>query len=122
MGMSIQISGKLHAIFEALQVTERFRKREFVAELSDNPDYPQFVLFQLTGDRCEMLDAFNVGDSVSITFNLRGRAWTSPKGETKYFNSLDVWELMNAETGIGDVNGEKKPQIENDPFLDDVPF
>ena len=53
--------GKLHATFEAKQVTERFRKREFVLELAENPRYPQFVQFQLTGDRCEKLDEFSIG-------------------------------------------------------------
>ena len=48
--MGMQTTGRIHSIFEAKQVTERFRKREFVVELSDNPRYPQFVLFQLTVD------------------------------------------------------------------------
>ena len=48
--MGMEASGRIHAIFEAQQVTERFRKREFVLELGDNPRYPQFVIFQLTGD------------------------------------------------------------------------
>jgi hypothetical protein len=122
INMSLRASGKLHTIFDAQQVTERFRKREFVVELADNPEYPQYVLFQLTGDRCDTLDAFNVDDNVSITFNLRGRAWTSPKGETKYFNSLDVWELMRADTGTAEVRGEENPQPEDDPFSEDVPF
>ncbi len=47
----MQITGKLHAIFETKQITERFQKREFVVETADNPSYPQMVLFQLTGDR-----------------------------------------------------------------------
>ena len=91
--MGIEATGKLHAIFETKQVSERFTKREFVVEMSDNPKYPQLVLFQLTGDRCGQLDELNVGDSVRIDFSLRGREWKSPKGEVKYFNSLDAWSV-----------------------------
>jgi hypothetical protein len=91
--MGIEATGKLHTIFETKQVSERFTKREFVVELSDNPKYPQMVLFQLTGDRCNQLDEFRVGDSVRIDFSLRGREWRNPQGEVKYFNSLDVWKL-----------------------------
>ena len=95
-GMGIEVSGKLHLIKEAEQVTERFRKREFVLELSDNARFPQFVTFQLTGDRCERIDDFEVGDEVQVEFSLRGREWKSPRGEVKYFNSLDVWNIERA--------------------------
>ena len=91
--MGIEASGKLHVINEAQQVTERFRKREFVLELSENARFPQFVVFQLTGDRCERVDDFEVGDEVRVEFSLRGREWKSPRGEIKYFNSLDVWNI-----------------------------
>jgi hypothetical protein len=97
--MGIEATGKLHAIFETKQVSERFTKREFVVEMSDNPKYPQVVLFQLTGDRCSQLDGLNVGDQVAIEFSLRGREWRSPSGEVKYFNSLDVWKVTPAVHG-----------------------
>ena len=121
--MAINTSGKLHATFEAQQVTQRFRKREFVVELGDNPDYPQFVIFQLTGDRCEHLDGFNVGDEVNVEFNLRGREWNSPKGETKFFNSLDVWKIEKAGgAATGGFGGDNEPPPHDDEFLKDVPF
>ena len=115
----MEISGKLHAIFDAQQVTERFRKREFVLALAENPRFPQFVLFQLTGDRCENLDEFSVGDAVQVEFSLRGREWTSPQGEVKYFNSLDVWTLERERAG----STEEPPLPEEPPpGFDDVPF
>lgn len=117
-------SGRLHAIFEAQQVTQRFRKREFVVELGDNPDYPQYVLFQLTGDRCEHIDSYQVGDEVKLEFNLRGREWTSPQGETKYFNSLEVWKLEKAGSSAAAPGGRgsDEPPPHDDDYLKDVPF
>jgi hypothetical protein len=94
--MAMEATGRLHTIFDTKQVSERFSKREFVVEMSDNPKYPQTVLFQLTGDRCVQLDGMNVGDQVSIEFSLRGREWRSPSGDVKYFNSLDVWRVEPA--------------------------
>ena len=116
--MGIEISGKLHAINQAQQVTERFRKREFVLELSENSRYPQFVQFQLTGDRCERIDDFEIGDEVRVEFSLRGREWKSPKGEVKYFNSLDVW---NIERSSGDTsrNDDPPPPQSPPPGMDD---
>jgi hypothetical protein len=94
--MGMEVTGRLHAIYETKQVSERFSKREFVLELADNPKYPQTVLFQLTGDRVTQLDGMNVGEQVRVEFSLRGREWRSPQGELKYFNSLDVWKLEPA--------------------------
>ena len=120
--MGMEITGRLYKKLDAQQVTDRFRKRELVLELTDNPRYPQLVLFQLTGDRCEQLDDFEVGDAVRVEFSLRGREWTSPKGDVKYFNSLDVWTLARVGTGAeGDDrahSGDEPPP----PSDDDMPF
>ena len=91
--MNMQTQGKIHATFDAAQVTERFRKREFVLELEGGSRYPQYVMFQLTGDRCDVLDGFSKGDDVRVEFSLRGREWTSPKGEVRYFTSLETWSI-----------------------------
>jgi hypothetical protein len=136
--MGIEATGKLHTIFETKQVSERFSKREFVVELTDNPKYPQTVLFQLTGDRCTQLDGMNVGDQVRIEFSLRGREWRSPSGEVKYFNSLDVWKLEPARAGRHNGGGNRRdgggdprdvempPRIDESQFggsgADDIPF
>jgi len=119
--MGFETSGRIHQLSGTQQVTERFRKREFVVELADNPRFPQYVLFQLTGDRCEDLDKFKVGDEVRVEFSLRGREWKSPKGEIKYFNSLDVWTIQpvggSGRASSGFPDDEPPP-----PSDEDVPF
>jgi len=121
--MGFETSGKIHVLYDAAQVTERFRKREFVLETGDNPRYPQLVLFQCTGDRCENLDGFAVGDEVKVEFSLRGREWTSPRGEVKYFNSLDVWSLSRVGAASHD-GDEPPPMMEEPPGVGegDLPF
>ena len=119
--MGIEITGKLHAIFDTKQVSERFTKREFVLELMDNPKYPQTVLFQLTGDRVSQLEGMNVGDQVTIEFSLRGREWRSPAGEVKYFNSLDVWRIEPARAGRSPSNGSSGGRRQNPDPRGDVP-
>lgn len=120
--MGFETAGKIHAINDTQQVTERFRKREFVLELSDNPKYPQFVQFQLTGDRCDNLDGFSVGDEIQVEFSLRGREWKSPKGEVKFFNSLDVWAIQR---GAGSSAGFDEPPFPAEPppeADEEIPF
>ena len=94
--MNMQVQGRIHTAFPAEQVTQRFKKREFVLELEAASRYPQLVIFQLTGDRCAALDDYAAGDTVAVEFSLRGREWKSPKGETRYFNSLEVWSIERA--------------------------
>ncbi len=124
--MGMETTGRLHAIFDTQQKTERFRLREFVVELADNPRYPQYVLFQLTGDRCELLDALSVGDEVRVEFALRGREWQSPKGETRYFNSLDVWTLESLADGQHPAGPPPPPDLGDEPPPptddDEIPF
>jgi hypothetical protein len=50
-------------------------------------------MFQLTQDKCSLLDAFMEGQQVEVSFNLKGREWTSPQGEVKYFNTLEAFRV-----------------------------
>ena len=120
--MGMEISGKLHVINQAQQVTERFRKREFVLELSENSRFPQFVQFQLTGDRCERVDDFEIGDEVRVEFSLRGREWKSPSGEVKYFNSLDVWNIDRAGGATSRSDDPPLPQTPPPGTDDEIAF
>ena len=91
----MDITGTLKVKNNEVQVSEKFRKREFV--ITDNSSqYPQFIQFQLTQDRCSLLDTFREGDEVKVYFNLRGREWKNPQGEVKYFNSLEAWKMESA--------------------------
>lgn len=129
--MNMQVQGKIHAAFDAEQVTQRFRKREFVLELEGGSRYPQYVMFQFTGDRCEMLDGFSSGDEVKVEFSLRGREWTSPKGDVRYFNSLETWSIdrvgdapaagatVSADASDAGMFSDDPPPPSDD---DDIPF
>ena len=101
-----QLKGVLKVINDTQVISDRFSKREFVVETQDM--YPQFVSFQSTQDKCAILDKYSIGDVVEVSFNLRGREWTSPQGELKYFNSLEAWRIEKAgSTGtMSDINME----------------
>ena len=96
----IKLSGTLKVLNPTVQVSEKFSKREFVVTESSSM-YPQDIMFQLTQDKCSLLDGYNVNDQIEVSFNLRGREWTSPQGEVKYFNSLDAWRLDRVGAGGG---------------------
>ena len=111
-----KIKGEIKAIDEAVQVTEKFKKREFVL-IDDSSQYPQYINFQLVQDKCELIDGFQVGQRIEVNFNLRGREWTDKNGIIKYFNTLDVWRIVYEESsaepppipGLPDEEGDTLP-------------
>jgi len=90
------IKGEIKVIGEAIQITETFRKRDFVI-VDNSSQYPQYISFQLTQDRCSVIDGFKQGQEVVVSFNIRGREWTDQEGNMKYFNSLDVCRIETQE-------------------------
>ncbi len=127
----MQIQGKLYAKFDTQQIKETFKKREFVIEyIEGNPMYPQYVLFQLIQDRCNLIDKFGRGDELTVEFNLRGREWTSPQGEKKYFNSLEAWRITPAAQQSAQGGGTTSAPMESPAAMDvtdmsdsdDLPF
>jgi hypothetical protein len=85
-------------VSETIEVSAKFRKREFVGVIEG--DYPQPIQFQLTQDKCNLLDGVSPGEVIDVEYNLRGRSWENPQGETKYFNSLEVWKIVREEQTI----------------------
>lgn len=95
--MSYEATGSILEIFDEQQVSEKFRKREFVIEIPDG-NYPQQVKFQATQDKCDMLDNFSAGEEVKVMFNLQGKAFTK-NGTTNYFNNLTAWKIESVGSG-----------------------
>lgn len=126
----MNIEGKLVEKSETQNVTDTFKKREFVVEFAENPQYPEFIKFELIQSNCVQLDGYNVGDMLNISFNLKGRKWTDPKGVTKYFNSLQAWKLEGQSTTSQNTPAETPPPpTANDSWMDqgstgddDLPF
>ncbi len=95
-----KLTGTVKVVNDTVQVSDKFSKREFVVTDSSSM-YPQDILFQLTQDKCSLIDGIKVNDSVEVSFNIRGREWVSPQGEVRYFNSLDAWRVEKVGQGGG---------------------
>ncbi len=88
----MEVIGNLKSKFETQKVSDRFQKREFILTTEANTPYPQHISFQVTQDKCSMLDQFGDGDEIRVQFNLRGREWNGPQG-IRYFNTLEAWRI-----------------------------
>ena len=93
--MSFEINGKLYEKYDTVSVSDKFRKREFVIEKTESAsfgDMTEHIKFQLTQDRCDVLDRFNVNDDIKISFNIKGRKWEKD-GKVSYFTNLEAWRI-----------------------------
>ena len=124
----MEIIGKIKWIDEIKEYgSNGFRKREVV--ITTEEQYPQNILVEFVQDKCELLNAFQIEKDVKIGINIRGREWTNPEGEVKYFNSIQGWRIDEISS---EINQEVPPMPPPTPFEsadesdseveDDLPF
>ena len=73
-------------------ISEKFRKREFVVT-DGASQYPQYIPFTFVNDKCDLLDSIAEGQEVEVSFSLKGREWTSPQGQVKYFSTIEGFAI-----------------------------
>jgi hypothetical protein len=88
----MEVSGKIKMIGETQEFgSNGFKKREMV--VTTNEQYPQSIMIEFTQNNTALLDSYKEGEDVTVQINLRGREWTNPQGEVKYFNSVNGWRI-----------------------------
>ena len=90
---SFEITGRLHKVFPSENKSGNFQSRDFVIEV-ESGQYSQLIKFQLTQDRCDLIDSYSDGEEIKVSFDLRGREW-----DGKYFTNLNAWRLNRTSTG-----------------------
>jgi spore germination protein YaaH len=124
MANSYEAVGTLHAVMDTQQVKDTFKKRDFVLEMADG-NYPQHIKFQVTQDRCALLDTMKVGQQVKVLFNLRGRPFQNREGQTVYYTNLEAWRIEGASAAAPastDYSQISPAQSGAKDDFDDVPF
>jgi len=124
--MAFELSGKVIEKYETTQVTDSFRKREFVVEKEEmvgSNVFTDLIKFQLTQDRCNLLDDVNIGDQVKVNFNIRGRKWEK-EGKVNYFTNLEAWRIENVAgiSGNDFVDQPNENMVVDEESNDDLPF
>lgn len=125
----MEVQGRIKMIDETKTYGNNgFRKREMVVTTEEQ--YPQHILVEFVQDKCDLLNNYQAGQEVKISINLRGREWTNPQGETKYFNSIQGWRIEAVSPEQPD--GQVPPVAPADAFepvnelneedYDDLPF
>jgi len=122
------LKGTIKLIRPIQQISATFSKREFVIETQEN--YPQTIQLELHADRVDIIDSFTEGQEVECHINIRGKMWTSPQGEDKYFNTLVCWKITASSSEslapiippANDQNFMPIPNMSKEEEHDDLPF
>lgn len=113
-----KFNGTVYEVGQTEQVSEKFSKRLLVVS-DDDENYPQLVSFEFVNDKTDLLDPYAPGDTVEVSFGLRGREWTNPKtNEVRYFNTLSAFKI-EGEAGTTPAQAEAPAEEEEDA---DLPF
>ena len=93
----MEIQGRIKQIFPSQIIGQNgFEKRDLV--ITTEEQYPQTIIIQFTQQRCDLLDSLQVGQNIKVYINIRGREWTNPQGEIKYFNTIEGWKIEMIQT------------------------
>ena len=117
--MSYEIEGKLIVLDSTIQVSDKFKKREFVIEKEENNGgqvWVDTIKVQATQAKCDILDSFKVGDNIEVSFNIKGNKWEK-NGKISYFNNLDAWKVSKVGSTGSEPNAASTEEDENNlPF------
>ena len=115
----MELQGTVKKIGETQTFASGFQKRELVI-LTDE-QYPQPILIEFLSDKIDLLQNVKEGENVKIGINIRGKEWTNPQGEVKYFNSITGWRLekVSGDAPKGNFTEKPKEKEAENPFLDE---
>lgn len=126
----MEVQGKVKMIGETQTFgSNGFRKRELVVTTEEQ--YPQHIMIEFVQDKSDLLNSYAAGQDVKVSINLRGREWTNPQGEVKYFNSIQGWRIESLQAAPAE--GAAMPPVPpaeafapadnlNEAEHDDLPF
>jgi hypothetical protein len=126
--MAFEISGKVIEIYPIVQVSDKFRKREFVIEKKESGGAAVFIdylKFQLVQDKCDLINESFLQEEIKIWFNLKGNKWERD-GKINYFTNLDAWKIEKTSAAGTGQNYSPNNILEDSPpendELSDLPF
>lgn len=90
MSQQYDLRGKVKTIMDTQTFASGFSKREFVVTTEDQ--YPQDVKFEAVKDKIAMVDKLQEGQSVNVSFNIRGNEY-----QGRYYVNLQAWRIQPAD-------------------------
>ena len=147
MSKTFEMTGIIHSKGETTTFGNNgFTKRQFVLKATgpeENTNYPNYIALELIKEKCNLLDQFNIGDELEVSFNISGRLWQGQGKPEQCFTNLQAWKInqviqANEQSKKSNIaqpntnqdvpsNTQKSPSPintspSNDIWDDDIPF
>jgi len=116
MNNKVELQGTVKVLMQKQTFDSGFEKREFV--ITTKEEYPQDVKFECIKEKISQLDGLNIGDEVTVAYNVRGNEY-----QGKYYVNLQAWKIERNSVGA-----EQKNVVINEPTVvvesdnDELPF
>lgn len=125
MQQNLKFKGELFEVREVKVAGEKnYPTREFIVlnVNEKNQTYNDYVVFKLAGaSYCDIIDNFNLGDTIEVTFEVKGRRVETAKG-VFYFPENGAWKVELVSKYAGKEPQKPKQQELVTDTDDDLPF
>lgn len=101
MSNTVELSGTLHEVFPTQQITDKFKKRDFIIEIP-NGNYLQHIKCEATGNTCEKLNGLRIGSQIKAKCDLRGRIYQKKDGSKGQMNSIVAWQIDSEQASFNE--------------------
>lgn len=98
---SYDMTGTVKEVMDEITFDSGFNKREFVVT-SEDDRFPQDIKFECVKDKCALLNDYQPGQRITVTFDLRGN---NKNSTGRYFVNLTAWRIQTADQAAGDQGG-----------------
>ena len=89
----MEIKGTIYKLFDLELVNDRFQKRVVVISVQDG-QYEEKIPIEFIQGKCELLNSFRVGDTVSVAINIKGSEY-----KEKFYPRIQGWKITNEIPG-----------------------
>lgn len=143
------MTGRIHMILPTETIVSKndktrvFTKRTLVLDctrydqFTGERGYDNFPSFEFTGDKCSDLDNYQVGQIVSVSFDLQGNKFVDSNGKERWFTSIRGYKIeaktmvqpqpkVQMQQAIQQLQNagfvESQPKEQNVSSYDEIPF
>jgi hypothetical protein len=130
---NLSITGKFIAAGKTESVGQNgFKIRRFWIDVPNNQsDTRNTPEFQLTGEKCSLVENFKPGDELELFFNVNGKKWEKestdengmPVKKSGVNTNLNVWKIQKiTRQAASVVSTESEVVASNGEAVNDLPF
>ena len=119
MGNS-NVCGTIAFIDETREYGDNGYRKRLMVLVQNQGKYDNYIPVEFIQDMCDKCDELRMGSEVTVEYKIKGRKWTTPEGNDRYFVNLEVVDVIDHEAEMAfEQSQSNEPDTEDSG---DVPF